>query len=115
MQSLLCILGKFGQRTNLAKVKFCFEEHEFWALITGDQYVIADVVFHGDTCAQVEYSEAADFICPGANTNVVIAAFTTAFARLKLYESLKQLDHRVLYFDTGTNCSTMCLTAFIRL
>ena len=30
-------------------------------------------------------------------TNVVIAAFTTAHARLKLYSVLEQLDRRVLY------------------
>ena len=35
------------------------------------------------------------------NTNVVIAAFTTAQARLKLYSYMKLLGTRVLYTDTG--------------
>ena len=36
------------------------------------------------------------------NTNAVIAAFTIAHARLKLYSGLKRLDRRVLYFDTDS-------------
>ena len=32
----------------------------------------------------------------------MIAAFTTAHARLKLYSVLEQLDRRVLYFDTDS-------------
>jgi len=32
-------------------------------------------------------------------TNVVIAAYTAALARLKLYSYLESLDRRVLYYD----------------
>ena len=35
-------------------------------------------------------------------TNVVIAAFTTTHARLKLYGVLEKLNRRVLYFDTDS-------------
>ena len=35
-------------------------------------------------------------------TNVVIATYTTAQARLKLYEDLERLDRRVLYYDTDS-------------
>jgi len=34
--------------------------------------------------------------------NIFVAAFTTCHARLKLYESLEQLQQRVLYFDTDS-------------
>ena len=47
-----------------------------------------------------EYNE--NFVEPDAKTNVVIAAFTTAYARLKLYEVLDQLQERVLYYDTDS-------------
>lgn len=33
---------------------------------------------------------------------MAIAAFTTAQARLKLYEYLEKLDRRVLYYDTDS-------------
>lgn len=35
-------------------------------------------------------------------TNIFIAAFTTCWARLKLYDVLHMLDTRVLYFDTDS-------------
>lgn len=35
-------------------------------------------------------------------TNVVIAAYTTAQARLKLYDYLDLLGERVLYYDTDS-------------
>ena len=43
-----------------------------------------------------------NFVEPNAKTNVVIAAFTTAYARLKLYGVLDQLQERVLYYDTDS-------------
>ena len=42
------------------------------------------------------------FISRSHKTNVVIAAFTTAHARLKLYSVLESLQTRVLYFDTDS-------------
>jgi len=41
-------------------------------------------------------------------TNVVIAAYTTALARLKLYSCLELLDRRVLYYDTD-----LCIYIYI--
>ena len=38
----------------------------------------------------------------GFKQNVFIAAFTTSYARLKLYEALEKLDDRVLYYDTDS-------------
>lgn len=37
----------------------------------------------------------------GMTTNIFIAAFTTAMARLKLYESLERVQ-QVLYYDTDS-------------
>ena len=35
------------------------------------------------------------------NTNVVVAAFTTAEARLKLLDTMEKIGDRCLYTDTG--------------
>ena len=43
-----------------------------------------------------------NFVEPNAKTNVVIAAFTIAYARLKLYDVLDLLQKRVLYYDTDS-------------
>jgi hypothetical protein len=41
-----------------------------------------------------------------SNTNVAIAAFTTAQARLKLYSFMEKLQERCLYTDTGEKLFT---------
>ena len=41
-------------------------------------------------------------IVPPGRSNIFIAAFTTAYAHLKLYGYLEKLQHRVLYIDTDS-------------
>lgn len=50
----------------------------------------------------INYEEKKEFVeeCPFGN--VVLAYFTTAHARLHLYETLEKLGERVLYFDTDS-------------
>ena len=42
------------------------------------------------------------FVDENDKVNIVIAAFTTAYARLKLYDLLDLLQERVLYYDTDS-------------
>jgi hypothetical protein len=42
------------------------------------------------------------FSNPSKNANIYIAAFTTAHARLHLYEAVEKLDWRALYMDTDS-------------
>ena len=42
------------------------------------------------------------FVEENKKVNIVIAAFTTAYARLKLYDLLDLLQERVLYYDTDS-------------
>ena len=51
---------------------------------------------------EVYYTHGEGFISGSDKANVVIAAFTTAHARLKLYSVLERLQTRVLYFDTDS-------------
>ena len=43
-----------------------------------------------------------DLVKRTTKVNIVIAAFTTAYARLKLYNLLDLLQERVLYYDTDS-------------
>ncbi|CAC5359237.1 unnamed protein product [Mytilus coruscus] len=49
-----------------------------------------------------EYKEKEEYSKPNPSVNVYIALFTTAHARLKLYELLDILQERVLYMDTDS-------------
>jgi len=61
----------------------------------------------------VSYTNKDDFVEAMGNTNVVIASFTTAQARLRLYEHIEKLCDRVLYFDTGSKLIIFNLFIFI--
>ncbi|CAH3114804.1 unnamed protein product, partial [Pocillopora meandrina] len=51
---------------------------------------------------ELAYKKIEEDAVKGSKTNIFIAAFTTCQARLKLYESLKALGDRVLYYDTDS-------------
>jgi hypothetical protein len=56
--------------------------------------------FVSDEMVEMRYQYKEEFIEESGRTNVVIAAYTTAQARLKLYSYLEQLGPRALYADT---------------
>ena len=51
---------------------------------------------------EIRYEYGDKFVQPDPKTNVIIAAFTTAYARLQLYDELDILQERVLYYDTDS-------------
>ena len=51
---------------------------------------------------EVVYKQTPDNDLPSAKTNIFIAAFTTCWARLKLYSYLHRLQEQVLYYDTDS-------------
>ena len=54
-----------------------------------------------DEILEIRYEYGNKFVQPDPNT-VVIAASTTAYARLQLYDELDLLQERVLYYDTDS-------------
>ena len=51
---------------------------------------------------EVVYTSVQDNVVKGTKTNIFVAAFTTSYARLKLYETLDVLQQQVLYYDTDS-------------
>ena len=96
------ILGKFAQRPNMTKVKIISDPAEYFDLLSSDQIKVTDANFINDELIEVHFENVDKFVEADGKTNVVIAAFTTAHARLKVYSVLEQLDRRVLYFDTDS-------------
>ena len=67
--------------------------------------IVTDAAEVGDQALLVTHmpaSEDLEEVVP--YTNVVIAAFTTCNARLRLNGHLQKLGDRVCYMDTGKNC-----------
>ena len=95
-------LGKFAQRSNLTKTKELTEPKELFRYLQSDEYEVSDARMVNDEMVEIQYKEKEEFIKQNDKTNIVIAAFTTAYARLKLYELLDLLQERVLYYDTDS-------------
>ena len=96
------ILGKFAQRPNMTKAKIISGPADYFDLLSSDQIKVTDANFINDELIEVHFENVDEFVEADGKTNVVIAAFTTAHARLKLYSVLEQLDRRVLCFDTDS-------------
>jgi hypothetical protein len=74
----------------------------FFDYLTSDEINVLDADLVSDDIIEIRYEYTDNFVKPEAKTNVVIAAFTTAYARLKLYDVLDMLQERVLYYDTDS-------------
>ena len=95
-------IGKFAQRVNLTKTKRATEPKELYAYLDSDQYKVKGGQLVNDETVEIQYTEKEGFVEENDKVNIVIAAFTTAYARLKLYDLLDLLQERVLYYDTDS-------------
>jgi hypothetical protein len=94
--------GRYAMNTNKMQVKFISKINEWFELITDDKYEIHDIDFTSENTLTVFYKIQEEFNQGSNQVNVVIAAFVTTYARLKLYSELEKLDERVIYFDTDS-------------
>ncbi|CAH1106576.1 unnamed protein product [Psylliodes chrysocephalus] len=94
--------GKFGQRQNQSRTSIINTPAEFFGMMSNPSLIINTVLPVNETTIIVnwEYREEASESL--STVNVVIAAFVTTLARLKLYSYLEKLEDRVLYYDTDS-------------
>uniref|UniRef100_A0ABD2W618 DNA-directed DNA polymerase n=1 Tax=Trichogramma kaykai TaxID=54128 RepID=A0ABD2W618_9HYME len=100
--ALNCFWGKFSQRTTLSQTSIIKSRKDLLELLTSPDKETHDIVLVSDETiyAQWKYKEEAENAT--CYTNVVLAVYTTAQARMVLYEYLEKLDRRVLYCDTDS-------------
>ena len=79
-----------------------YEPKRFFDLLYSSEYEVCDGRMVNDDMIEVQYRNTEEFVEQNNKVNVVIAAFTTAYARLKLYDLLDLLQERVLYYDTDS-------------
>ena len=94
--------GKFRQRSNLIQTTFTDDPEQFFDMMTSDQQEVKNVRFVSNEAVQLDWVYNNDFVEASSRTNVVIAVYTTAQARLKLFSYLKPLGRRVCYCDTDS-------------
>ena len=94
--------GKFGQRPNKTQVEKFTDPQEFHDFLESNKYDIHKIQLHNENEDTVEvfYTLQDEDMELNGKVNVFIAAFTTCWARLKLYDSLDTYDECVFYYDT---------------
>ena len=94
--------GKFGQRENLPQIQQCINPDQLYKILDDDTLEVQNIRFCTDDVLEVVYVNKDECIVPNNRTNVFVAAFTTCWARLKLYSYLEKLGDQVLYYDTDS-------------
>ena len=78
------------------------EPKQFFDYLYSSEFEVTDARLVNDEMVEVHYRNVGEFEEQNNKVNIVIAAFTTAYARLKLYDLLDLLQERVLYYDTDS-------------
>ncbi|KAM4525040.1 uncharacterized protein PAE49_001105 [Odontesthes bonariensis] len=95
--------GKFAQRNDLSQTSIISDPDEFFNFMFSGKYRINYFHFLNPDVCIVQWSYNKRCISPPNKVNnVFIAAFTTAYARLKLYSCLEQMQEKILYIDTDS-------------
>ncbi|XP_048252721.1 uncharacterized protein LOC125380975 [Haliotis rufescens] len=94
--------GKLAQQESVTKSEYLSDPMTFFHMLLDESLRVQSVLVINDNLLFVSYEPENDYLTPHSASNVVIAAWVTAQARLKLYSYIKPLDRRVLYFDTDS-------------
>ena len=94
--------GHFGMRENFTQKEYCFDLDHITKIVFNEKYKDISTMILDEDVVLTEYKNKEEYSKPNPSVNVYIALFTTAHARLKLYELLDILQERVLYMDTDS-------------
>ena len=94
--------GKFGEADNKLTTSTIQKVEDWEKLINNDSIIVKSVNVYSEDVLEVTTVKKEGACAPNVKGNIFIALFTTALARLKLYEALDVLKERVLYYDTDS-------------
>ena len=98
--------GKFGENEHRVQTIAIPDENVWQKLIQDESLVIKDVPIFNEDVMEVSVMKKEKDACEGAGkTNIFIACFTTALARLKVYAELEKLKSKCCIM-TRTQSST---------
>ena len=96
--------GKYGQQGNKSQVEAISEPSQLHELLNDDTHIVQTLRVTNDEMIELVYKQVDDEESVQVNINILVACFTTCWARLKLYREglCKVPPERVLYFDTDS-------------
>ena len=95
--------GKMGQNSDkMLKTEYIKCEEDFFKILSDNTLEIHDACLISDEVILVKYNKKLFFTENSSVSNVIIAAYVTAQAKLHLFKTLDKLGRRCLYFDTDS-------------
>ena len=94
--------GKFGQKENQSKTEVIKDSVKLYSLLFSPYLEVHNILPINEETIVVTWQYLEEVCINTKTSNVSIASFTTALARLKLYSYLEKLGDRVLYYDTDS-------------
>ena len=87
---------------NLLQTEFITDLASLNQLLIDESKELHDFTIVNEKVLMVTWKRIEEYAVGGQNTNIFIAAFTTCWARLKLYEEIEKLGDRLVYKDTDS-------------
>lgn len=98
-----CFWGRFAlNMSNIKSTEIISDPNTFLKIILDPTLILNDVKPYNEETIEISYSKIPALIESNKNSNILVADFTTGYARMILYDYLKKLERRVLYFDTDS-------------
>jgi len=94
--------GKLAQRAIYPETSDVFLDDDFQKLMHSDEFEVESVFLHSPLIRSVTYKKTKNLKKVTKNTNVAIAAYVTAYGRMRLYSVLDQISDDVLYMETDS-------------
>ena len=94
--------GKFGENLHKKTTEAVTTPAHLFSVVSDTMFNIHAVRICSEDLLEVDYSHLSENQPDNGRINIFVAAFTTCWARLKLYSYLEQLQQQVLYFDTDS-------------
>ncbi len=91
-------------RDDLTKTQYLDSPAAVLGLLGSPKIEVSDLIFHNEHLCEAHFKYLDSFKQHDIHSNVVIAAFTTAYARLELYDLMHKLGENLLYGDTDSAC-----------
>jgi hypothetical protein len=97
-----CLWGKLSQRNDLQQFEVVQTQARMDEMLNDTTIEVKGVIPVGDETMYVSYKKNIESDFEHSNTNVVLAAFTTAWCRMELFKYLDFLGDRCLYLNTDS-------------
>jgi hypothetical protein len=96
------LYGRFAMNVARNNTEIIKDSKSLYKLLTDPNYEVKTLTPIGQESILANYEVATEMLTPDPTTNVAIAAFITAGARLELYKCMEKIQRRCHYVDTDS-------------